>query len=747
MSAFFYLNDFGIVLVINMLLKRLEINGFKSFAKPAVLEFPTKITAIVGPNGSGKSNVADSLRWVLGEQSMKSLRGKKGEDLIFGGSQQVARMGKASASLVFDNKKKVFPVEFDEVIISRRIYRDGVNEYLLNESHVRLKDIIELLSKVGLGASQHHIIAQGDADRILYASPKERKSMIEEALGLKIFELKKTEAERKLAGTDENIKQVESLRREIQPHLKYLDQQAQKMKNAFELRKELEALTEEYVAREMKTLANEEAGIKKEKSPLADKLKVLEAALREAENLLDKESGASSAQIFFDAQKKLDASLGELVLRRRETERNIVKMEAAAERPTGAVEDSFPKEKIKTALLDLVKDLESASSSGTMEVVRNTIFSATQKIYKFLESLGDVKFFKDKEGVAGQLKQKKEEILKMDKEEEEFKKKKRALEIDYSEKAERVAKEGALFRQKTEEIARTRDELRNTASREEKFVMQKKEFELDFAGWQEKSHAGGENLSEAERIQMRKKIERLKIRLEEAGGVDENVIKEYDETKKRDEFLAKELEDLKKAAGSLSSVFEDLAERIEKDFDLGLEKINKLFGEFFHEIFGGGKAEIKLMKPQKPARGGSAFGGKNNDEEDEGWESELEEEEEGIEIIVDIPRKRIKSLNMLSGGERALTSIALLFAMSTVNPPPLLVLDETDAALDEANSNRHASTLRELGKKTQLVVVTHNRETMKAADVLYGVTMGNDGVSKLLSIKFEEAEEVLTKGK
>ncbi|MDP2669231.1 MAG: AAA family ATPase [bacterium] len=723
-----------------MLLKRLEINGFKSFAKPAVLEFPTKITAIVGPNGSGKSNVADSLRWVLGEQSMKSLRGKKGEDLIFGGSQQAARMGKASASLVFDNKKKVFPVEFDEVIISRRIYRDGVNEYLLNESHVRLKDIIELLSKVGLGASQHHIIAQGDADRILYASPKERKSIIEEALGLKIFELKKTEAERKLSGTDENIKQVESLRREIQPHLKYLDQQAQKMKNASELRKELEALTAEYAAREMKTLADEEAGIKKEKSPLADKLKVLETALHEAENILSKESGASSAQIFFDAQKKLDASLGEIALRRREAEREIIKMEAAAERPAGAVDDSLPKDKVKGVLLDLVEDLESASSFGTMEAVRNTIFSATQKIYKFLESLGDVKISKDKENTAGQLKQKKEAILKMDKEEEDFKKQKHALEIEYSEKAERVAKEGALFRQKTEEIARTRDELRNTASREEKLLMLKKEFELDFSGWQEKSRPGGENLSESERVQMRKKIERLKIRLEEAGGVDENVIKEYDETKKRDEFLAKELEDLKKAAESLGAVFEDLAERIEKDFDLGLEKINKLFGEFFHEIFGGGKAEIKLMKPQKKKV-------QHDEEEEEGWESELEEEEEGIEIIVDIPRKRIKSLNMLSGGERALTSIALLFAMSTVNPPPFLVLDETDAALDEANSNRYASMLRELGKKTQLVVVTHNRETMKAADVLYGVTMGNDGVSKLLSIKFEEAEDVLTKKK
>lgn len=721
-----------------MLLKRLEINGFKSFAKPAVLEFPTKITAIVGPNGSGKSNVADSLRWVLGEQSMKSLRGKKGEDLIFGGSQQAARMGKASVSLVFDNKKKVFPVEFDEVIISRRIYRDGANEYLLNESQVRLKDIIELLSKVGLGASQHHIIAQGDADRILYASPKERKSMIEEALGLKIFELKKVEAERKLAGTAENIKQVESLRREIQPHLKYLDQQAQKMKNASELRKELEVLTADYVSREVKTLADEEEDIKKGKSPLVDKLKTLEAALREAENILGKESGASSAQIFFEAQKKLDASLAVLTQKRREAERDITKMEAVAERPAERKEDSLPKEKVKAVLLDLAKDLESASSSGTMEAVRNTIFAATQKIYNFLESLGGSKFSQEKENVSGQLKQRKEEILKIDKEEEDLGQKKRALEKDYSEKAERIANEGSLFRQKTEEIARVRDELRTVVSREEKLLMLKKEFELDFSWWQEKPGTGGENLSEAERIQMRKKIERLKIRLEEAGGVDENVIKEYDETKKRDEFLVKELEDLKKAVESLSSVFGDLAGRIEKDFDQGLSKINKLFGDFFHEIFGGGKAEIKLMKPQKK---------KVQPEEDEGWESEIEDEEEGIEIIVDIPRKRIKSLNMLSGGERALTSIALLFAMSTVNPPPFLVLDETDAALDEANSNRYASMLRELGKKTQLVVVTHNRETMKAADVLYGVTMGNDGVSKLLSIKFEEAEDVLAKRK
>lgn len=724
-----------------MLLKRLEINGFKSFAKQAVLEFPTNITAIVGPNGSGKSNVADSLRWVLGEQSMKSLRGKKGEDLIFGGTPQVARLGKAQVSLVFDNKKKTFPVEFDEVIISRRIYRDGANEYLLNESQVRLKDIIELLSKVGLGASQHHIIAQGDADRILYASPKERKSMIEEALGLKIFELKKVEAERKLNSTAENIKQVESLRREILPHLKYLDSQAQKMKNVAEIKKDLELLSQEYVSRELKTQASEQELIKKEKSPLVEKLKSLEESIREAENILGKESEVSSAQGFFDELKKLDAELFRLAGQRREAERSIAKLEVQSVQQPQAKEDSLPKDKVKSVLLELADDMEAVSMLGTMEAMRNKLFTAKQKVYNFLELIGGgaAKTAVSKETDKGALHTAEEVLSKILKEEELYQAKKRQLEKEYSEKAQSIAKEGALFRQKTDEIARVRDGLREITSKEEKAIALKNEFEIDFSAWFSASQAGGEILSDSERLLMRKKIERLRIRLEEAGGVDENVLKEFEETKLRDEFLSKELEDLKNASESLSSVFGDLESRIEKDFEGGLSKINGLFGNFFHEIFGGGKAEIKLMKPQKK---------KNQAEEEEDvWESEAEEEEEGIEIIVDIPRKRIKSLNMLSGGERALTSIALLFAMSTVNPPPFLVLDETDAALDEANSHRYSNMLIELGKKTQLLVVTHNRETMKSANVLYGVTMGNDGVSKLLSIKFEEAEDVIAKRK
>ena len=155
-------------------------------------------------------------------------------------------------------------------------------------------------------------------------------------------------------------------------------------------------------------------------------------------------------------------------------------------------------------------------------------------------------------------------------------------------------------------------------------------------------------------------------------------------------------------------------------------KIKEEFNKFFRIIFGGGKATLQLIKPPRRI-----------DEEEAGEE---EEKEEGLEISVDLPGKRIKGLAMLSGGERALTSIALLFAITAITPPPFLILDETDAALDEANTQRYAAILKELSSKTQLIIVTHNRETMKAAGVLYGVTMGDDGASKLLSIKLEEAE-------
>jgi chromosome segregation protein len=260
-------------------LKSLELSGFKSFAKKATLHFSSPITGIVGPNGSGKSNVAEAFQFVLGEQSIKSLRGKRGEDLIWNGggeaSMGAGRANRAGVRLVFDNSRRMFPaVDFDEVAVERVVHRDNANEYILNGSQVRLKDIVEILAGAHIGATGHHIISQGEADRILSASIRERREMIEDALGLKIYQWKKLESIRKLERTDENMKQVESLRREIAPHLRFLKKQVEKIEKAEGMRTELVSLYKEYFAREEGHLKTEkdrlERGLAGPKKELAE---------------------------------------------------------------------------------------------------------------------------------------------------------------------------------------------------------------------------------------------------------------------------------------------------------------------------------------------------------------------------------------------------------------------------------------------------------------------------------------------
>ena len=222
-----------------MYLKSLELSGFKSFAKKGVFDFTSDISGIVGPNGSGKSNVAEAFRFALGEQSIKSLRGKRGEDLIFNGSKNIGRSNRASVKVTFDNTKRFLDIDFDEVVIERVVHRDGVNQYFINGSQVRLRDVSELLASANIGSSGHHIISQGQADRILNANIKERKEMIEDALGLKVFQYKKQESQRKLQKTEDNIAQVELLRKEIAPHIRFLKRQIEKVEKSIAMREEL----------------------------------------------------------------------------------------------------------------------------------------------------------------------------------------------------------------------------------------------------------------------------------------------------------------------------------------------------------------------------------------------------------------------------------------------------------------------------------------------------------------------------
>jgi len=743
-----------------MYLKSIELNGFKSFAKKSELTFTSKVSAIVGPNGSGKSNVAEAFRFVLGEQSIKSLRGKKGEDLIFNGAGDMPRSNRASVKIVFDNLSKFLPIDFDTVTIERIVHRDSVNEYLINGSQVRLRDVIELLASAHIGSSGHHIISQGEADRILNASIKERKAMIEEALGLKVYQYKKLESEKKLSKTKENIAHVESLRREIAPHIRFLKKQVEKVEKALELRKELETEALEYCKREDEYIKQESEKIETNKKPLLEQSKSLETELQNTKTVLsegesqDKKTGAllsleSEIHTCRDEKDTLFRDLGRI-----DGEiSSLVRMVEKQERVASSYEHkTVPLVSVESVKSQIEKKIEEVRSSQDFSVLVKALDEVYGLVSDFIEQNKDkvdMSLLVDAQKDIEQLKLSKKDI---EQKIQSIQVKEKELESSYNKLKDSIEKEKdsnrdaekAVFRIMTE-AGEIRNKLKLIESQEETLRIVKEDFrrELTELGVLLGSHilqyAGMQfDYNEPRSIQeeRRRKLEKVKIRLEDSGaGSVGDVMKEYKDATERDEFLQRELLDLEKSANSLGDLIKELDEKLGTEFKLGIDKINTQFRDYFAMMFGGGTAELSVIKTQKRKKLSDELMEGNNEEEF----IEDQPEEEGIEIEVNLPKKKVKGLMMLSGGERALTSIALLFAISQVNPPPFIILDETDAALDEANSKKYGDMVENLSKFSQLIVITHNRETMSRAGILYGITMGSGGGSKLLSVAFEEA--------
>ena len=222
-----------------MLLKRLELQGFKSFADKTILELRPGITTVIGPNGSGKSNISDAIRWVLGEQSMKSLRGAKSLDVIFAGTQNRKSLGFAEASLVFDNSDGALPIEYTEVTVTRKIYRSGETGYFINKTPCRLKDVLELFMDTGIGKDGYSIIGQGKIDEILSNKSEDRRHIFEEAAGIVKYRTRKQESEKKLEHTKLNLLRINDILTEIESNLGPLQLQADRAKKYLNLREEL----------------------------------------------------------------------------------------------------------------------------------------------------------------------------------------------------------------------------------------------------------------------------------------------------------------------------------------------------------------------------------------------------------------------------------------------------------------------------------------------------------------------------
>ncbi len=849
-----------------MYLEKLEIQGFKSFANHTELLFNRELTAIVGPNGSGKSNIADAVRWVLGEQSSKTLRGKKSEDVIFAGSDKKARLSYAQVSLYLNNQDHLADVEFEQIIVTRRIDRDGESEYLINGSRVRLMDVQLLLAKANFGQKTYSVIGQGMIDSILTSSSAERKEFFDEATGVRQFQIKKDQSINKLEGAKNNLAQTSQILNELEPHLRSLTRQVKRLEKREQLNQELQSLQTDYYSF-LSNQINQELGAHKDKHHLLlQEVSELNQQLVDLQTTLEKEERGRSRQDNFEhlqnrlsqAQSELNSLLKEkatvegqmdvqlistgqvdivwlkkrldtlandinqqgLQLEEKQHSQKQVKeqlqdLEAkqkiiladfkTLEEEVKNKEDEWSTEKINskvTALLDRQQDFERALESVdsldkldalkklcqqitlSLQEVKNH-FSRPTKISNQDWSEKFNQLLLSKDNMVAEINEAKtilavseQEITSIKQQIEKDKQELTKLEAERKSLAENRQDNQGLKNQltillekinaKNSKIQDIEKEVRAFNEEEEKKKGTLVQAQKDFREVQQAFNHKNSQLNEIKvllaRLETRQEdlqreiseemnnfvakpsvhldtesaraqISNLKNQLQVIGGIDPGVVEEFKQVDERYQFLKSQSDDLNEAIAHLEKIIKDLDESISKQFDQSFHNINRLFDAHFKKLFKGGKAELILDIKENIISTGEEVEG-------EGSTEKKVQKQYGIEIKATPPGKRLSGISMLSGGEKALTSIALICAIIANNPSPFVVLDEVDAALDEANSIRFSEILQELSTKTQFIAISHNRATMHHAKIIYGVTMGDDSVSKLLSMSFAQADEI-----
>lgn len=748
-----------------MYLERLELQGFKTFAKKTTLEFPKQskgdhaLTVVVGPNGSGKSNLTDAIRWCLGEQSMKHLRGKKAEDIIFSGSAGKGRSGFAEVAMTLNNEDKSLKVEFAQVTIARRLYRDGNSEYLLNGKQVRLADIQLLLAEAGIGQRTYTVVGQGMIDHVLTSSPEERKIFFDDATGVRGLQIKRHQSMLKLRKASENLAEVELLVNEIEPRLRSLKRQVNRLEKREKVEAELREIQEKYYRTLWWNLADaigkhkqriEEANkrVEKKRAELAEGDKKLEA-MEKAAGADTKDSSALQAaqteykgaqQALSDARKKaFDA----------ERDLELAKVRAQSNWAPLPLEEIIKE-------LEVILKLETNGVERILKVVR-TLRDRLRKPSPD-DFKPDPKMVKAIDDAKAGIKKAEDDVKTVEKNIDELNRQATSSKTEvFAFQRELRKLQGELFELEQAEND-IKIEIARVETRRESLEAEMRE-EIPSMRGTITEKKDGERVHNTD--ETRSRILKLKHELELIGGIDEETIKEYEETAERYEFLSGQLKDIRAAIKSTEKIIDDLDDKISTQSEKEFKKINKEFQKYFKILFGGGTCSLVKLKETETEKTGEDTKVALDRAMEEIAEEKIEEQSDsvdeilarvkkrkdnvaGIDIQATPPGKKLKALNLLSGGERALTSIALLSAIMATNPSPFVVLDEVDAALDEANTIRFAAILNELRKLTQFIVVTHNRATMERADMLYGVTMGDDGISNLLAVSIQEIEEHAT---
>lgn len=829
------------------MISRITMTGFKSFAAKTTLEFGSGMTAVVGPNGSGKSNLADAVRWVMGEQSKSKLRLDGREEVIFAGTAERPPASYAEVVLVFDNRDGRFALDRPEVELSRRLYRSGESEYRLAGRTAKLADIQSLLAGAGVSPGSYSVIGQGMVDSLLLSGPAERKQLFDEAAGIRGAELNREAAIRKLTATTTNLVRLRDIAGELTPRLQTLErvvataqQQVELSQRVTQLRQQLAAarlasaataLAEAQAARvaaergqtalqaeeaklasqldshreaRQTAAARQQAALgeltqlEQQRAQLEDEARHLQneadhlARLAAAEPALAEQitqqhqrvtaAGHRVAELTADLasnQTSLDRAAKAVERAGREVSAAQQALVALREEHTDSTRDQYLNHALEIIKLlanglndhslddqavqllvhkagrllshaarrgadELVAALQAAqqrleATMGRRDIVmeHQTNVTITRRSLEIdlthqTELAGELQADLDNlesqhnqagqaahqaEALAGRLAAARQQLAGLD---DNLHRQRQALAQPATQAVdvEAEAATATALERCRQQLGQTRRQLEAaesdaaaaTAARDAAMVLAR--------SWQ----LSVESL-ETSTEQTRRPIAELATALTTAeatlaarSNAQDGQLEEYQQVKQRHDELTGQIADLEQAQTDLDAVIRQLDGLIRARFKDNMKTLATQFSDYFGQLFPGGTASLTLE-----AQGAEGY---------------------GVLIKASPAGKRLSNLTALSGGERTLTGIALLAAILRVTPSPFIVLDEVDAALDEANSGRLAGIFAELASQSQLIVITHNRQTMQAARLLYGVTVTPKHATHVLPLRLEEATAI-----
>ena len=729
-----------------MQLKHIKLSGFKSFVDPTKISFPTNMVGVVGPNGCGKSNVIDAIRWVLGELSAKNLRGESMVDVIFNGSEKRKASGQCSIELLFDNSSAKIGGEYasyNEVSIKRVMTRDAQSDYFINNAKCRRKDVQDIFLGTGLGPSSYAIIEQGMVSKLVSAKPDELRTHIEEAAGVSKYRERRRETESRIKRTKENLSRVKDIRDEIGRLIKRLENQAkaaEKYKKLNDEKSQIELDTAILFSLEAK---NNRDDLQKKLDSLNRDLKIKNAESETIQSQIDQyRTENESVLTEYESAQKNFYSIGAEIAKREANLQNINKTENETKFKLEKTKENLEKAKETEKNFDELSPSEQAihilneiiATLKKYSIQNDSILDKANKLKVLLAEILNIASAQSKT-LTEEYQSRQEDLSKEIFEAEKLKssiEEEMQTYVEESSQAESVLISLRQKQSKFNDDLRSLENNKSIVELDSRSISEKitnirldlKTYEINLENSNKKIKAAGidiekidftkyEDLSISE---LEDKLANIEAKIIRLGAINLAAPEEIEEESKRKEELDKQYDDLIEALDKLNGAIKKIDNETKTIFKDSFDAVNIKLKEVFPKLFGGGLAELNLT-------------------DDDPLHA-------GVILMARPPGKKNSSISQLSGGEKALTALALVFAIFDLNPAPFCLLDEVDAPLDDLNTLRFINMVEEMSKTVQFIFITHNKVSMERSDYLMGVTMQEAGVSRMVSVDVNQALEL-----